>query len=255
MDKRRILGLRVSVSNLSSTTAKIVELASASTSSLVCVADTTSLMTAYNRADHRAAFEAATIVTTDGMPLVWLLKALGASSAARVSGTDLVHAVCGSKDGRQLKHYFYGGNPGVCQKIATVLSKSYGLTIVGMESPPFRALSLLEAEEVRVRMRVSQADIIWVGLGCPKQERWMLDNVEHLNAVLIGVGAAFDFISGEKRRAPRWLQALGLEWAHRLVSEPKRLWHRYYTTLSVFIPLALAEIIRVRLLKQIDARA
>jgi len=245
--RQEVLGAPIGVSTLTEAAKKVADLAASGCPAMVCVADVNSLMTAYGSAQHMEAFRSASIVTADGMPIVWMLRALGHSVAQRVSGTDLVHALCGSDDGRKLRHYFFGGAPSVPEKVAAALADAHGINVVGLESPPYREMSLGEVAEVRRRIRESGANIVWVGLGCPKQERWMLANYQHLDAALVGIGAAFDFIAGAKKRAPKWMQRGGLEWLHRLCSEPKRLWRRYLVTALSFIPLAVGELVRARL--------
>jgi N-acetylglucosaminyldiphosphoundecaprenol N-acetyl-beta-D-mannosaminyltransferase len=168
------------------------------------------------------------------MPLVWLLRKAGYSHVDRVYGPDLLLALA-RRGG--YRHYFYGGAPGVPEQLVSNLkSKFPSIDVAGIYSPPFRSLSAKEDETASALIRSSQPDIVWVGLGTPKQERWMASHVNRLKgAVLIGVGAAFDFHAGTIKQAPRWIHRSGFEWLFRLVIEPRRLWRRYFTVIPLFI--------------------
>ena len=242
MERQTLLGVPIDVSNLSEVARSIAALALDRSPAMVCVSDVNSLMTARKSPNHMTAFRSAAIITADGMPIIWALRALGHKTAQRVSGTDLVHAVCACPEGHRIRHYLYGGATSVAEKAAHELVKTHGINVAGTECPPFGPMSRTECEQVRIRIKNSGANIVWVGLGCPKQERWMLENFQHLNATVVGVGAAFDFIARSKTRAPKWMQSAGLEWLHRLATEPQRLWRRYLVTAATFVPLALTEV-------------
>jgi N-acetylglucosaminyldiphosphoundecaprenol N-acetyl-beta-D-mannosaminyltransferase len=181
--------------------------------------------------------ERADIVTSDGMPIVWAAKLLGHTEISRVCGPDLLAAACGHGVNLGWKHYFYGGTPDVVEKLARNLKARFpGMKVVGACSPPFRGMSSEEIELACENIRGSQADFVWVGLGSPKQEFWMADNVRRCGgAVLVSVGAAFDFHAGTVKRAPNWMRHSGLEWAYRLSHEPRRLWHRYLVLAPRFV--------------------
>jgi len=193
------------------------------------------------RADpsFRQILNASWLTTPDGMPLVWL----GPPGVERVYGPDLLLAVCDT--GRQvgLTHYFYGGNPGVAEELkAKLIARFPGLAVVGTFTPPFRPIDTAEAAALRADVARARPDIVWVGLGTPKQERFMAEFAPTLDAgVLIGVGAAFDFHSGRVRQAPRWMQRSGLEWVFRLGTEPRRLGPRYLKTNPLFVLRVLAQ--------------
>jgi N-acetylglucosaminyldiphosphoundecaprenol N-acetyl-beta-D-mannosaminyltransferase len=142
-----------------------------------------------------------------------------------------------------LKHYFYGGKPGVAKKMASVLAARYpGLQIVGTLSPPFGAVSVGEDDAIIKGIIAVKPDIVWVGLSTPNQEYWMRDHVARIpRATLIGVGAAFDFHAGEIKRAPKWMQRSGMEWMHRLARDPRRLWRRYLVLAPLFVVGVLKE--------------
>lgn len=199
------------------------------------------VMLGHERADVRAALNGATWATADGVPVVWAQRWLGGKGAERVYGPDLMRALCARSVERGYRQYFLGGAPGVAAQLARALGTQHpGLPVAGLACPPFRALS--EAEETALvdEINATRADIVWVGLGSPKQDLWMARLRPRLEApLLVGVGAAFDFFTGRVAQAPRWMQGAGLEWAFRLASEPRRLWRRYLIYNPKFI-LALA---------------
>lgn len=179
------------------------------------------------------------LTTPDGMPLVWL----GPRGVERVYGPDLMLAVCDAGRAVGLRHYLFGGGPGVAGELAHRLTARFpGVAIVGRFEPPFRPLDQGEVAAWRKEIARLRPDVIWIGLGTPKQERFMAAHWRELDAgVLIGVGAAFDFHSGRVRQAPRWMQRSGLEWLFRLGTEPRRLGPRYLTTNPLFALRVLAQ--------------
>jgi len=196
----------------------------------VCVAATHTVMAAKDDPGLRAAVLAADFTVPDGQPLVWALKALGHDVSGRVYGPDLMEQACARAAQTGQRFYLYGGrNPGALAQLARSLRLRYpGLRIVGGQAPPFRTLTDAEEEAVAADIKRSGADVVWVGLGVPKQEKWMARMRHRVSAsVLIGVGAAFDFHAGLIPQAPGWMQRAGLEWLFRLAQEPRRLWRRY----------------------------
>jgi N-acetylglucosaminyldiphosphoundecaprenol N-acetyl-beta-D-mannosaminyltransferase len=195
----------------------------------ICVAAVHTVMAFQEDPDLRAAVLGSDLTVPDGQPLVWAMNMLGHSLPSRVYGPDLMKKACerGARSGARF--YLYGGRSESLATLRTVLPERYpGLRIVGASEAPFRRLTPEEAEETAAEINASGADVVWVGLGVPLQEKWMARMRERLEApVLVGVGAAFDFHAGIKRQAPDWLQRLGLEWAFRLTQEPRRLWRRY----------------------------
>jgi N-acetylglucosaminyldiphosphoundecaprenol N-acetyl-beta-D-mannosaminyltransferase len=165
-------------------------------------------------------------LVADGMPLVWLGRWHGCEMRQRVYGPELMETFC-RKTGPLYQHYFYGGGPGVADRVADILRQRYGVRSVGTYSPPFRPLT--EEEKVEGDRRIQAApDVVWAGLSTPKQERWMYEHRPRLSVPLMaGVGAAFDFIAGAAKQSPAWMQENGLEWFFRLRQEPQRLWGRY----------------------------
>jgi N-acetylglucosaminyldiphosphoundecaprenol N-acetyl-beta-D-mannosaminyltransferase len=176
------------------------------------------------------------MATPDGAPVAWMLRRLGFAGQRRVSGPDLMWALCERCAAEKVPVYFYGSTGDTLTALKVRLLEAIpGLLIGGMESPPFRALSSEEDAGAVQRINASGAGIVFVGLGCPKQEMWMAEHRGRVNAVMIGVGAAFDFHAGTVQRAPLWMRDNGLEWLHRLASEPGRLWKRYLVTNTLFL--------------------
>lgn len=171
----------------------------------------------------------AAMVCADGMPMVWSAHRAGIRDATRVYGPDFLLAMSARAAQMGYRFYFYGGKEGVAEQLAAELARRYpGLVVAGCYCPPFRPLTADERRDVVARITESRADLVWVGLSTPKQERWMAEFCPLLaGPVLLGVGAAFDIHSGNLRQAPRWLRERGLEWLYRLVVEPRRLWRRY----------------------------
>jgi N-acetylglucosaminyldiphosphoundecaprenol N-acetyl-beta-D-mannosaminyltransferase len=189
------------------------------------------------------------LVTPDGMPLVWFSRLSGQTRTGRVYGPDLMRRVTSISAERGYRQYYYGGDEGVAERLAQLLATANpGLKVVGTHCPPFRALTCEEDESVIAAINAAKPDIVWVGLSTPKQERWMAEHRSRLEVpVLIGVGAAFDFLSGRKRQAPPMMQRHGLEWLFRLCTEPRRLWRRYAYIVPAFAVLSSAALIRTRL--------
>jgi|SRR5829696_3426851 len=196
----------------------------------VCVAAVHTVMEARDDAELRAAVDGAAFTVPDGQPLVWALRALGHDISARVYGPELMLQACERAAQSGQRQYFYGGRDDTSlHRLTQSLRERFpGLRITGSWSPPFRELSERELDGIAARINRAQPDVVWVGIGVPKQEKWMAAMRERLDApVLIGVGAAFDFHAGLVPQAPGWMQRAGLEWAYRLRQEPRRLWRRY----------------------------
>jgi N-acetylglucosaminyldiphosphoundecaprenol N-acetyl-beta-D-mannosaminyltransferase len=196
----------------------------------VCVCNVHTVMASAEDAELRGALLRSSINVPDGQPLVWAINLLGHSLGDRVYGPELMARACarGAKSGQRL--YLYGGrNQGALVQLALNLRQRYpGVRIVGGHSPPHRPLTDEERRSVIKEINGSRADVVWVGIGVPKQEKWMAQLRDELEApVLVGVGAAFDFHAGLVPQAPNWIQEFGLEWAYRLAHEPRRLWRRY----------------------------
>jgi N-acetylglucosaminyldiphosphoundecaprenol N-acetyl-beta-D-mannosaminyltransferase len=185
----------------------------------------------------------ADLVVPDGMPLVWLARRQRIPLKRRVYGPELMTDFCRDTAAKGYRHFLYGGDPVVVSHLLLVLRQRFpGLAIAGVYSPPFRPLTEAEETEITNRLNDSAADVVWVALGTPRQERWMHVHREKLRApVIVGVGAAFDFIAGAKKQAPRWMRENGLEWLYRLLQEPRRLWRRYLIYGSQFAVRVILE--------------
>jgi N-acetylglucosaminyldiphosphoundecaprenol N-acetyl-beta-D-mannosaminyltransferase len=182
------------------------------------------------------------LTTPDGMPMVWSARWAGRREVSRVYGPDLMLAVLARAVDRGWSSFFYGGGPGTAELLAERLTSRFpGLQVAGTLTPPFRSLTQQEDEETVEVLNDSGAQLVWVGLSTPKQERWMAEHVGRLRAnVLFGVGAAFDVHAGTMSQAPRWMQRSGLEWTYRLSREPRRLWRRYLRNNPAFVLSVLA---------------
>jgi N-acetylglucosaminyldiphosphoundecaprenol N-acetyl-beta-D-mannosaminyltransferase len=235
-----ILGVKVNAANLSTAVATLEKWREEGRRKYVCCVSVHGIVTAQRDPAIQSALNGSGFATTDGMPLAWWCRRAGHSGAKRVPGTELLEAMCKMSAERGHRHYFYGGSPRVVRLMVERLQQQYpGLIIAGHRSPPFRALTAEEDAADVAAINKTQPDFVWIGLGMPKQERWMAEHVGKINATaLLGVGAAFDFCAGVKPRAPRWMQQSGLEWAFRLGSEPRRLAHRYLIDNSIFLALA-----------------
>jgi N-acetylglucosaminyldiphosphoundecaprenol N-acetyl-beta-D-mannosaminyltransferase len=197
----------------------------------VCVCNVHTVMASAEDPELRTALMGSSLNVPDGQPLVWAINALGNSLAGRVYGPELMSRACGHAAENGHRYYLYGGrNQGALVQLALNLRQRHpGVRIVGGYAPPHRPLTPEEQDAVAEEINRSRADVVWVGIGVPKQEKWMAQMRERLDApLLIGVGAAFDFHAGLVPQAPKWLQAAGLEWAYRLAHEPRRLWRRYF---------------------------
>jgi N-acetylglucosaminyldiphosphoundecaprenol N-acetyl-beta-D-mannosaminyltransferase len=241
--RANILGVEVSAINMDIALLTIEEWISRKESHYVCVTGVHGVMESWRDDDLRHIHNTAGLVTPDGMPLVWLSRLMGFRQVERVYGPDLMLRMCERSVTRGYRQFFYGGAPGVAEKLASRLQSRFpGLQVSGFYSPPFRSLTPEEDRAVVHRINAARPHIFWIGLSTPKQERWMAEHVGRLHApVLIGVGAAFDFHAGLKRQAPRWMQKSGLEWFFRLVTEPRRLWRRYLINNPWFLWLVLLQ--------------
>jgi N-acetylglucosaminyldiphosphoundecaprenol N-acetyl-beta-D-mannosaminyltransferase len=232
-----VLGTRCFVGDLRRASEQIIERVRTGSGGYVCQANAHVLVTSLHDHRLRRALEEAWIVHPDGWPVARHARRLGATSATRIAGADLMTRVFEVGEALGLRHYLFGSTPTVIRRLEAALASAHKKArIVGALSPPFGSLFDEQALQAVDAIRSAEPDIVWCGLGAPKQELWMNRYARLLSpAVLIGVGAAFDFHAGTKRRAPEWMQRSGLEWAHRLWSEPRRLAGRYVRTNSEFI--------------------
>jgi N-acetylglucosaminyldiphosphoundecaprenol N-acetyl-beta-D-mannosaminyltransferase len=239
--------MRVDPTSYEEATEKVLAWAAAEESRYVCVANVHMVMEAHDDPSFRALVNAADLVTPDGMPLVWMLRKLGYPHQERVCGPELTSRVCAEAARRGAPVGFYGGHPEALKALVRNLSARFpGLRVVYAYSPPFRPLTPEEDERVTEEINASGARILFVGLGCPKQEWWMAEHKGRVRAVMLGVGAAFDFHAGRVRQAPVWMQRAGLEWLFRLVQEPRRLWRRYLKHNPRFLLLSFLQLTGMR---------
>ncbi|XFA74021.1 WecB/TagA/CpsF family glycosyltransferase [Thermosynechococcaceae cyanobacterium Okahandja] len=244
MTEGYILGTRVVVTTYEQVCDRLGEWIAAASGGYIVAANVHVVMTGVWQRDFQAVVNGARVVTADGMPLVWGLRLLGCREAQRVYGPQLMLAVCDRAVREGWRIFLYGSEPWVLERLQTQLETWFpGLKIVGSYAPPFRSLTPAEEAADRQRIRASGADVVFVSLGCPKQERWMARQSPFLPAVLLGVGAAFNFHSGVVAQAPPWLMALGLEWLFRLWQEPRRLWQRYLINNPAFIVLFCGQLL------------
>jgi N-acetylglucosaminyldiphosphoundecaprenol N-acetyl-beta-D-mannosaminyltransferase len=251
VEARRILGMRVDATSYGHAAQQILGWARRGESRYVCVATVNNVIEARDDPGYHAVIEAADLITPDGMPLVWGLRLLGVAGATRVYGPDLTPAVCALASEQGVPVGFYGGTEEVLDRLTARLQQRLpGLRISYRSSPPFRPLAPEEERRTVEDLRRSGARILFVGLGAPKQERWMAAHKHQVNAVMLGVGAAFDFLAGSKRQAPRPVQRLGLEWLYRLAHEPRRLWRRYLYRNPRFVALFATQLLKERRLRR-----
>lgn len=243
-----VLGMRIDVTDYSEATATIQQWAARRESRYVCAPSVHTVMESHDAADFRNIMNGADLVVPDGMPLVWALKLRGRAHATRVYGPNLTLHVCQAAAQQRLPIALYGGTSESLEAFVQFLQRSFpGIEIVCRIAPPFRPLTEEEDRAYTEQLAASGARIVFVGIGCPKQERWMAQHRGKIPAVMVGVGAAFDFHSGRVRQAPPWLQRLGMEWFFRLLMEPRRLWRRYLYNNPRFVGLLLAQLLGARL--------
>jgi len=244
-ERGSVIGAPVTVGDIDAAASAILAAAEAGKGGYVCVANVHMVTTAKKDPGLLAVMEGALWVTSDGMPLVWALRCHGHEKARRVAGQDLMLHLLKAAETARVPVYFFGGNGVTVAALKVALATQFpALVLAGIYSPPLLPLRPAVDAETVGRINGTGAGLVFVGLGCPKQEYWMAAYAPHLRAVQIGVGAAFDFFSGTLARAPRWMQAAGLEWLFRLCVEPRHLWRRYLVTNSRFIWYVLAAWLR-----------
>jgi N-acetylglucosaminyldiphosphoundecaprenol N-acetyl-beta-D-mannosaminyltransferase len=244
---RGILGMRVDATSYEDASRRVLRWAHEGRSAYVCVATVHMVMEAFDSNVFRRTVNGADLVTPDGMPLVWALKSLGMKDASRVYGPDLMPQVVDKAARENVPIGLYGGTDESLEAFHRVLRERYpNIRVVCRIAPPFRPLTPEEDDTVTREIVASGARILFVGIGCPKQENWMVAHKERIPAVMLGVGAAFDFLTGRVRQAPGWVQAMGLEWAFRLMMEPRRLWKRYAKHNPRFVALFAMQLLGLR---------
>jgi len=240
----QVLGARIDVISWEGALDRLLGWAHAHESRFVTICNVHVVVSASRDAAYREIINGSDMATPDGAPVAWMLRRQGFANQSRISGPDVMWALCERAAKEDLPIYCYGSTDATLALLDARLRAAFPALKVSMESPPFRALTTEENAAAVARINASGAGIVFVGLGCPKQERWMAEHRGRdaldesplrVNAVMIGVGAAFDFHAGTVQRAPAWMRDNGLEWLHRLASEPGRLWKRYLVTNTLFI--------------------
>ncbi len=247
----RIGGTAISAIDLDGTVRCLLDAAGDGTRLAVHFCTTHTVVLATEDPALRTALERAGLNVPDGVPLVWVGRLRGAT-IGRVCGLDLMPALVDAGRATGARHYLYGGAPGTPEMLAARLQERFpGADIVGIESPPFRQLTELERAETIARINGTRPDFVWVGLGTPKQDLWLDSYRDQLDAAgLLAVGAAFEIVSGARRRAPLWMQRVGLEWLFRLLLEPRRLFRRYAIANVRFVWLVGRETVAGRRLRR-----
>jgi len=247
-ERANVLGVGISAINLDLAVAAVAQALERKAKGYVCVTGVHGVSEAQQDPAFRAILNRSFLNTPDGMPTVWMGRWQGFREMRRVYGPDLMLRVCEFTQARGFSHFLYGGAPGVAEALKGRLEERFpGLNIVGTYTPPFRSLTSGE-EQALVRLVAGlKPDIFWVGLSTPKQEKFMAQYWQTLEATLFfGVGAAFDFHAGRMRQAPRWVQRSGLEWLFRLGCDPGRLWKRYLKNNPLFVLRALGQLTHVK---------
>jgi N-acetylglucosaminyldiphosphoundecaprenol N-acetyl-beta-D-mannosaminyltransferase len=230
-----VLGANIDAMSWNEALDRLLGWARARESRYVTICNVHVVVSASRDAVYREVINGSDMATPDGAPVAWMLRRQGFANQPRISGPDVMWALCERAAVAGLPVCCYGSTEETLTLLKTRLLAAFPALRITMESPPFRALTADEDVAAVGRINASGAGIVFVGLGCPKQERWMAEHRGRVNAVMIGVGAAFDFHAGTVQRAPAWMRNNGLEWLHRLASEPGRLWKRYLVTNTLFI--------------------
>jgi N-acetylglucosaminyldiphosphoundecaprenol N-acetyl-beta-D-mannosaminyltransferase len=243
-----VLGVGVSAINLDMALAGITRALQKKEKGYVCVTGVHGVSEAQSDPEFRRILNRAFLCTPDGMPLVWVGRLHGQKHMGRVYGPDLMLAMMALSEQTGWRHFFYGGADGTAQALQTKLQERFPkLQIAGTYQPPFRPLNAQEQAALAETIRLARPDVAWIGLSTPKQERFMAEYLPKLDVTLMfGVGAAFDFLAGRVRQAPRWMQRSGLEWLFRLCSEPGRLWKRYFKNNPLFIARIFCQFARLK---------
>lgn len=240
-----VIGAFIDALDWSEAIGRIQQWASNKESRYVCICNAHSVVSASSESDFHKVLSEADMATPDGAPVAWFLRKIGFPDQQRINGPDLMLKYCDEAQNTGESIFLYGATDETLRVLEIELLKRYPrLSIAGSISPPFRALSEEEDRDVVDKINKSGAGTVWVSLGCPKQEKWMYAHKGRIDAVMIGVGAAFDYHAGTIRRAPVWFQKNGLEWFYRLCSEPRRLWKRYLVTNTIFVLKAARQLVR-----------
>ena len=248
LETQSVIGFPVTVESFDVQVDTMLDWARQRLSKAVCVANVHMLVEAKCHDGFARVLHRADMLTPDGMPLVWVTSRLRKQKQDRVAGMDILLSLCEKAAKEDVSVFFIGSTPDVLWNMKQRLNKDFPeLQIAGMESPPFRPLTVAEDDALVQRINDSGAGLVLVSLGCPKQEWWMYHHKGRLNAVMVGLGGVFPIFAGQKKWAPAWVQKNGLEWLYRLLQEPKRLWKRYAKTIPLFLLLAFKQLVKVKL--------
>jgi N-acetylglucosaminyldiphosphoundecaprenol N-acetyl-beta-D-mannosaminyltransferase len=240
--RQAVIGMPIDVIDWDATIGRIQRWVDARESRMVSLCNVHTVVTARQDSRLAAVLRHSDLNTADGAPVAWLMRLFGRRGQQRINGPDLMWRYCAAAAQRNESIFLYGGRPDTLERLQQRLAESFpGLHIAGAYSPPYRELTEEEDDAVVRMIEESGAGTVWVSLGCPKQDFWMAAHRGRISATMIGVGAAFAYHAGTLRRAPLWMQRGGLEWLHRLASEPGRLWRRYLTTNTYFVFAATAQ--------------
>lgn len=236
--RKNTLGLSLSTLSFNESVATIIQLAGQRTKAYVCFANAHMTVEANQNTDFAQVVNQARLVCPDGVPLVWSMQSLHGQAQERVAGMDIFPVLLQQAAAKGVSVYFYGGTEEVLKAIKTRAMQDYpSLKVAGSYSPPFSNEAIVAEIAIVDRIHISGAQLVFVALGCPKQEKWMAAYSEHLPAVLLGVGGAFPVYAQQQARAPKWMRKIGMEWFFRFSLEPQRLWKRYFITNSRFVLL------------------
>jgi N-acetylglucosaminyldiphosphoundecaprenol N-acetyl-beta-D-mannosaminyltransferase len=247
-ERVNILGVGVSALNMEMALRQTELLLDQGRQGYICVTGVHGIMEAQSDDAFRDTLNRSFLTTPDGMPTVWLGRIHGFKHMSRVYGPDYMLGLCERSVTKGYRHFLYGGKPGVAEELRAELTRRFpGLQIVGTYTPPFRPLNTDEENDLRSQLEMSQADVLWCGLSTPKQERFMAAYSQRMPVkLMVGVGAAFDLLSGNLSEAPDWMKKAGLQWLYRLIKEPKRLWRRYLVNNPKFTWLTLLQLTGLR---------
>ncbi|MGX5857999.1 WecB/TagA/CpsF family glycosyltransferase [Dyadobacter jiangsuensis] len=245
MPRKTLFGTELNIDPYDKFLESILKLVDSKQKSYVCVVNVHMLIESYEDPKFREIVNNSALNALDGKPLTWAIRSIYGTAAERVCGMDLLPDLLNSAEAKGVGVYFYGGTPDMLQKLEHVLRERFPrLKVSGLFSPPFRKLTADEEYNVISQINASGAQLLFVALGCPKQEKWMASMTDKINLVMIGVGGAVPVLAGVQNRAPKWMQDAGLEWLARLLQEPKRLFKRYAITNSKFLYLLGKELLK-----------
>lgn len=241
---RSIIGFPVAALRFDDQITLLLQWAKAFASRVICVANVHMLIEGHQNPAFASVLREADLLTPDGMPLVWMLRLAGLARQDRVAGLDILNAICHAAPAQGVSVFFLGSQQGILDRMKIRLEKEFpDLKIAAMEPLPFRPLTTMENQAIIQQINESGAGVVFVSLGCPKQEIWMMQNKGKVHAVMIGLGGAFPVYAGLHSRAPHLIRLAGLEWLYRLIQEPRRLWRRYWSTIPLFVWLACKQLL------------